>query len=335
MIKSDCSERSPIIHIGMPKTATKTLQWRVFAEHSDIYYLGRFDGPSYREKYRQFEACRDAQVLEIMDQIAYRGIRNPDTAACHTLLKQYLQHCNPQHRLPVWSWESYCTDSHKNRELRAGHLKKVFGNARILVTIRHPVKLLESAYLQQLKRDNIGARYHRGKKVFYRPIDRWLQRDKANDITNHLDYPETIRMYTQQFGVENVCVLTFEQLQQDRAVFFEKLCEFMGIDLQETLTLVDTSIDNSRWTDTQLGRLQTIDNSLFQSLKFRYAKRPMRRKMLNLDKMSVPLTPGSKASAIISPEWQSQILKRTLSGNQWLEETFNLGLDELGYMDHG
>ena len=35
---------TPVIHIGMPKTATKTLQWRLFAEHSEIYYLGRFDG---------------------------------------------------------------------------------------------------------------------------------------------------------------------------------------------------------------------------------------------------------------------------------------------------
>ena len=40
-------ERIPVIHIGMPKTATKTLQWRLFNGHSEVFYLGRFDGACF------------------------------------------------------------------------------------------------------------------------------------------------------------------------------------------------------------------------------------------------------------------------------------------------
>jgi len=46
--------RIPVIHIGMPKTATKTLQWGLFNGHSEIYYLGRFDGPQFRSDHKKF-----------------------------------------------------------------------------------------------------------------------------------------------------------------------------------------------------------------------------------------------------------------------------------------
>jgi hypothetical protein len=332
MNESICGEQLPVIHIGMPKTATKTLQWRVFAEHSDIFYLGRYDGPGFREKHRKFQACRDEHVFKVMDQIAYSGIHHPNISQCRDLLRTYFGTHNPDYKQPVWSWESYCTDSRINRELRARNLKDVFGSARILVTIRNPKKLLESAFLQQLKRDNIGAGYKRGRGIFYTSIDQWLQRDKGGDITNHLDYAETIRMYVDQFGVENVCVQTFEQLLHSKEVFFENLSSFMGIDSEETLSLVDTNVDNSRWSATQLDRLSSINSSPRQALEFRLAGKEKRRKMLDIGKGGVPKNPGEKATAPISTAWQQRIVDRTREGTQWLDETFQLGLQELGYL---
>jgi hypothetical protein len=315
----------------MPKTATKTLQWRIFSQHSEIFYLGRFDGKQFQMKYRQYEACRDETVFRIMDEVAYRGFRDPNIQDCKELLAQYLAEHNPENKVPVWSWESYATDSQQNRKSRAESLRLLFGEAKIVITIRHPIKLLESAFLQQLKRDNIGAKYQRGKAAFYCSIDQWVARDFMDDISNHLDYPETVRMYVEQFGRENVCVLVFEDLLRDKVGFYNQLCKFMGIDPAEALRLVDVNVDNSRWTSAQLERLRSIKKSPLASLRFRFSNRKGRKKMLALTSHGSSLSTGDAAREEIAPLLREQVLARTCAGNEWLDQTFDLGLKEYGY----
>jgi len=322
---------TPVIHIGMPKTATKTLQWRIFAAHSDIYYLGRFDGEPFQGKYRKFKACRDESVFRIMKQIAYIGYRRPNTEKCRQLLKKYLAENNRNNLIPVWSWESYSTDSRKNRKYRARNLKQVFEDAKIVITIRHPVKLLESAFLQQLKRDNIGGRYWPGRGVFYSSIDSWVKRNFLGDVSDHLDYAETIRMYVDLFKRENVCVLVFEDLLQDKTGFYQHLCDFMGVDSQQAHSLVAENIDNSRWTNIQLEKLRSIDSSLNASLRFRFSKRQARKALLDLDKGGNPLNRGNKARVEVSQDIRGEVLERTHQGNEWLDQAFDLGLTRHGY----
>ncbi|TGD73503.1 hypothetical protein E4634_10760 [Mangrovimicrobium sediminis] len=326
------SARTPLIHIGMPKTATKTLQWRLFALHSEVYYLGRFDGGSFRAEHRQHRACRDAEVLEVMARIAYDNIFEPDMDACRNRMRDYLREHNPEAKLPVWSWESYCTDSYTMRAQRVKNLQQLFGEARILVTIRQPVKLLESAYLQQLKRDNIGARYRRGKSAFYCEIDDWVERDAHGDIDDHLDYARTIRCYTEAFGVDNVCVTTFEQLLEDPEAFWGEICQFMGVDTAQALELVAENEDNTRWSEIQLQRLQAIKRSPVKSLVYRFAQRSQRKQMLDLTRKGTPKTAAAKARPGISPRLQREICERTREGNLWLQETFGLDLENKGYM---
>jgi hypothetical protein len=324
-------ERLPVVHIGMPKTATKTLQWRLFAQHSEIYYLGRYDGPDFRAQHRQFKACRDATVLEVMNDIAYGNIHNPDMARCRSTLDRYLGEQNPDGKLVVWSWESYCTDNAANREARCKNLQQLFGQARILVGIRHPLKLLESAYFQQLKRDNIGAHFRKGKAPFYKSVEKWILDNRHNDIDNHLQYPETIRTYAEHFGQDNVCVIPFELLLADQSAFYTRLCSFMGIGLEEALTLVHYNDDNSRWTSQQLKKLKDIQESPAASMKFRFSGRQQRRAMLDLQPDGQPATPAAKARAPIPEDLQQQILERTRAGNLWLQETFDLDLGQYGY----
>lgn len=328
---SGATDKTPVIHIGMPKTATKTLQWRIFAQHSEIYYLGRFDGEPFKGKFRQYKACRDETVFRIMDEIAYKGIRRPDIRKCRELLDRYLAEHNQKGHVPVWSWESYSTDSRRKRQYRARNLKQVFVDGKIVITIRHPVKLLESAFLQQLKRDNIGGRYWPGRGIFYRSIDDWVKRDFLGDVSDHLDYPETIRIYVEQFGRENVCVLVFEDLLLDKISFYQHLCGFMGIDSHEALSLVAGNVDNSRWTELQLERLRSIDSSLKASLRFRFSNRQKRKRQLDLDNGGRPLNPGKKASVKISQNIRSEVLERTRQGNEWLDQVFDLNLAGHGF----
>jgi len=325
------SPRAPVIHIGMPKTATKTLQWRLFAIHSGIYYLGRFDGPLFRGRYRQFGACRNENVFQLMNQIAYRHIRNPDFAHCRQILAEELRTANSEGLLPVWSWESYCTDTWENRRIRAQNLRRLLGHARILVGIRHPVSLLEAAFFQQLKRDNIGARYHRGIGPHYCDINEWIVRDAGNEVTAHLEYGDTIRLYVDLFGLENVCVLPFELLAVDANEFYRRVCAFMGIDLVEAASLLNQRVDNSRWTTAQIEDMERILSSFPRRLRFRYASKAIRKRMLGLSRSGEPIADAPKATAQVSSLNRDRILQRTNPGNLWLDTAFNLDLGSLGY----
>jgi len=287
----------------MPKTATKTLQWRIFAQHSEIYYLGRFNGEPFKGKFRQYKACRDETVFRIMNEIAYKGIHRPNVRKCRELLDRYLAEHNQKGHIPVWTWESYATNSRRKRQLRARNLKQLFVNGKILITIRHPVKLHESAFLQQLKRDNVGGRYWPGRGIFSRTIDDWVKRDFLGEVSAHLDYPETIRMYVEQFGRKNVCVLVFEDLLQDKIRFYQHLCDFMGIDSQEALSLVAEHVDNIRWTELQLERLRSIDSSLLASLRFRFTNRQERKRQLDLDEGGRPIW----MTGVLSVEWSRSL----------------------------
>jgi len=324
-------ERIPVIHIGMPKTATKTLQWRLFSAHSKVFYLGRFDGAYFQGKYRQFDRCRDASVQALMRQIAYGNVYSPDFAKCRKLLEQIIAPALEKNLLPVWSWESYSTDILAKRRVRARNLKRVFGEARIIMSLRNPIALLESAYFQQLNRDNVGSRGMRGRSPYYRLIDDWLHDNFDGEILPHLQYAETIQAYIDQFGVENVHVFLFEDLIADHDRFFRQICDVMGIDAEEGIRLVRGKIDNSRWTIKQVEALEHIVGSCMKSLSFRFASKKTRRKLLGLGKGGTPLEAGGSARAQISPEWQKQIFRTTRQGNLWLQEFYGLPLEKYGY----
>lgn len=331
MMADKLSGRLPVIHIGMPKTATKTLQWRLFAGHSEIYYMGRFDGPFFQGRYRRFAACRDATVFNLMQQIAYGEVYDPDFAACRELFTRISTTAARENLLPVWSWESYSTDILAKRRVRARNLKRVFGAARIIMTLRNPVGLLESAYFQQLKRDNVSLSARLGDAPFYYSIEEWLERFMNTEIMPHLQYAETIQAYVEQFGPENVSLFLFEELLEDRPLFFTRICNSMGIDPEEGVRLTAESTDNERWTTAQIEALQKIKGSQVQSLRFRFAPRRRRKELLGLNRRREPVVKGAKARAPIPPAWREKIFALTLEGNHWLAETFALPLAHYGY----
>lgn len=324
-------KRTPFVHIGLPKTGTKTLQWRLFAEHPEIYYLGRFDGPTYRAAYRRFDCCRDAAVQTVMNEMAYSARTDPDLPRCRSLMEQVLRPAREADLVPVWSWESYATDILAKRRIRARNLKDLFGEARIAIILRNPVDLLESAYFQLLKRENVGGHGRRGRPPFYTTIAAWLEDDPQGEIMPHLDYAETIRTYVDLFGRENVTVLLFEDLQNDPAGFIANICRVMGIDPEVGARLTADRVDNARWTKAQIDRLQHLHASFAKSLVFRMAGRKTRRKMFDLDDAGIPRVPGERASAPMPPEWRSRIFEMTAEGNRWLVETYNLPVAGYGY----
>ncbi len=328
MIKPRCC-----IHIGLPKTASKTLQWHLFARHSQIEYLGRFIGKPYK-RYRKFEQCRDSAVQTIMREIAWGDdIFHTDIALCQRLFAESIAPAVEEGRVPVWSWESLSEHIDAKRRARAENLRTVFGECKVFIMIRQPVDLIESVYFQILRRENINRNLRMelfGKYAYYFTIDQWLEKCFQGEIMPHLEYAKTIEMYAEIFGRDAVAVYLFEDLQYDASALMESICRFIGVDPIQGNRLIEGKRENPRWTVEHIRRLQQIDRSAVKSLCFRFCPSILRYILIG----SIPGSPAwnaPRARAEISQKWRERIEDITREGNRWLAEDWDLPLERYGY----
>ena len=334
------------IHIGLPKTATKALQINLFSKHPGLAYLGTY----HSAPYLPFGKCRDAATMRLMDQLIWKRTGSPDIPACRDLFEQVLGRGAEQGAaqgsgggaragVPLWSWEALSLHRRERRRERAMRLRQVFGPSKIIITLRHPVSLVESVYFQVTKRNNIEDGAYWGRGPWYRPIMDWLEtglrRKRHNVPANHIDYAETIRIYADVFGVEAIHIMLFEQLLEDTDAFVTKLCGILGVAPPQEVGLTMPMEDraNIRWTSVQMQRLEEIRNSPGASIKFRFASRVKRRQMLGIedadsrgDGESAP-----KAQVELSDRWVKRIAELTRSGNRYLTETWGLPLERYDY----
>jgi len=330
--KPATTDRLCCLHIGMPKTATKTMQMSLFAQHQEVDYLGTYTGAG-RKYFRQ---CRTPGIQQLMSELIWDRIKTPDLDAARILYQEEVAPSLANGKVPVWSWESLMENRPEVQRQRAENLRAVFGPCKIIATLRHPITLIESLYLQLLKRDNVGGYSGFGKPMRYQPIDRWIddQWDAIGDAPKaHLEYANTIETFADVFGKENVGVFLFEQLTTNPQAYYEGICNFIGIDPQEAMSHVGETRKNERWTDTQLERLDSIHRSLWKSTLFRFSPRVTRRKMLGLPGNTRGIPPqGSRGATLsIAPHLAKKIQDKTREGNRHLQEQWGLPMEDFQY----
>lgn len=314
------------LHIGLPKTATKMLQIQLFARHSQVEFLGTYIGT-----HRRYRQCRDRDVEEVLNELIWDNRLHPDLRRCRDLYEKSIAPAFEIGRLPVWSWESLMEDRHEVQRRRAENLKAVFGDCKLVVGLRHPLRLVESLYLQLIKRDNVGSRASFRTGVRYLPVDAWIKKNwerPGHAPTAHLEYAEAVEVFADVFGREAVGIFLFEQLLEDQTAFIETICRFLEIDSREGVRHALGRRENDRWTQLQFDRLTRIHGSLLRSTIFRFAKKAARRRMLGL---TARPSQGPPARAEISQRWQQRILDKTREGNRRLVERWNLPLEQYGY----
>jgi len=326
--------RIPVIHIGMPKTATKTLQWRLFSGHSEIFYLGRFDGPKFQKYHKKYDYCRDAYVQSLMNQIAYGRVDNPNYEECKKALTKIITPALKNNLLPVWSWESHFLAPLEIIQARAKNLKMVFDKAKIIINIRNPIDLVESHYFQKIKVDNVGGDKYRKFFPYYQPIDNWLHDNYDEYILCPLQYADIIQALAKQFGKDNVHVFLFEELTYKPRDYISRICHVMEINPEEGINLYGDKVENRRWTQNQINELIKTTKSIPKKIIYNFSCVRKRRKLLGLDKYNMSIVYGKNAQANISSEWQEKIFNQTRQGNLWLQENYNLPLDKYKYYNH-
>ena len=210
MMLASCA---PVIHIGLPKTGTTTLQRYLFGtvpSHLNIsrYPLGRGDS-GYSMSLAQISTLIWGQEREAETVI-------------QCLAEKY-ELAKSTSRLLVWSDEklTYVNAPLAVQQQLAARLRRAVPDARILLTIRSQFSMLVSTYRQsaQMMYAALGWPRDVPHRLWRRRLhfSDWLDALIANPDQTYLsllDYSALHDTYADQFGASNVLVLPMERFAQ-------------------------------------------------------------------------------------------------------------------------
>jgi hypothetical protein len=310
------------IHVGLPKTATTMLQAHLFPCHSQIEYLGKFT-----EQRGEF---RDAAVRAVIMNTIRGNVFDADVDRFRRQFSQSIAPTFRTGRVPLWSSEDLTVGGERRRRAKAENLRAVFGDCRVIIALRHPLRLVESLYLHLLKAHHVGTGWRLGAPPRYFAVDDWLHehwRRPEKGALAHLDYARTIEILADVFGKEAVGVFLFEHLVEDAHRFVESLCRFVGVDAEEGVRLAAGKRANDRLTILELNRIKAMEKSSLQSTLFRFAPKALRERMLGTRRANQ----GGGAQAPLPMTWRERLAEMTRPGNRWLMEQWDLPLDRYEY----
>ena len=311
-----------VLHVGLQKTATTTLQRTVFAQHSEVFYLGK-DRRSKAKK-----GCRSSDIYEILAPALWQQKRPFNADEMRARARQELDAAQGE-AVPIASWESLGNGSMRSFDEMLRRLSLLFGHFRVLVCLRNPLTWTQSLYLQELeghfRRRN---RRHLGVNT-YVEFEQWLEAKGgcATGSGGLFTYSNNIRRAVEYIGREHVGVFAFEELLANPTAYYTRICEFLGIDADEALRLAEDQRFNPTLSEAQLQLLRDTQSSLPRRLA--WLLRTPRTRSKTLKRLADPSK--GKARVALSGSTKARIEEVTRPGNGWLAKEFGLPLAEYGY----
>lgn len=192
-----------IIHIGLPKAASTTLQQLIFPNIDKFQYFS-----PYSEVGRSLEKLMfDGEYIkgDVSDQVKI------SIGGCNTplLSREGL----------AFKGKEYKNRQRVNLDVTAARICAEFPNSKIIFLCRSQQDLIQSAWAQYIHRGG-GLRF-----------SDWLS-DRADLYkvdTESYSFDLTVKIYQDMFGVENVTVIPFEWLKFQPTKFYECLFQFFNM----------------------------------------------------------------------------------------------------------
>lgn len=218
-----------VIHIGLPKCASTSLQANVFPGLADFYYCGV--GAHGRNNHSLLQCLKRDNCSDNIQ-----------------LLKEY--YASKQDHNLVFSEEAIANYTGLTHIEKAKILKEIFPKAEILCVIRKPVDLMRSAYLWDMKCLKWGPR-----RQFCSP-NYWLSQGLPDIMqTNRciLKFKNILEPFVERF--DHVKIIPFELLKSEGA-FSSELAGFLDYNTAEVDSLLKKERMNEAITDIgyQLSR---------------------------------------------------------------------------------
>jgi hypothetical protein len=197
------------IHVGARKTATTWLQEIIF-KNSALNYLGKTkeDYPDWLIRWHY------------LDDLAFENEKHKIKEIIYKLLKPNVPN--------LISSEAFTnTAVIFNQALR---IKYIFPEAKIIFSIRDPIEVIISHY-----------RHVVGEGIYFLGVKSYLDwRRTPFDLFKRKPiylpdffYDEIIESYQKLFGINNLCILRYEDLINNPAAYFQKLGEFVNTHFED------------------------------------------------------------------------------------------------------
>jgi len=295
----------PVFHIGANKAGSTTLQKALFARHPDVYSLAK--------PVPNVDAEQAVAVLVDACDSRRAGNGMPDADASRRLWRQAL--ANVGQRVPIYSHEElirYYLYGQPDAERFPNAVIAMTGPLRVVLVVRHQVKLIESLYIHKANSSN------------FLTAEEWLASQPEWFAFGYRFY-EVADAWARVVGKENVGVFVFEELVNDSDSFATRLCEFIGIDAQVGRKLVSKRHENVRKSErTQI--YAKLRSSFFPEISVGKAlPAPLRRAWRSY------LEGGRRAQVELPPSWLSRIKEYYSSDNRKLAEGYQLPLRSYDY----
>jgi hypothetical protein len=190
-------------------------------------------------------------------------------------------------------------------------LRAVVGPAKIVIIVRHQIRLVESLYLFHAK----GARYE--------AAEPWLDA-RSSDLQLYR-YHAMVNSFVEQFGRENVGVFMFEELKADAGAFARRLCDFIGVDAEQGAVLIGGERRNRRVSQRYLA-YSKLRKALGMYVDFgRFVPGSIKQAVINF------LAAGAEAKAQLPGSWVAKMEQYFRDDNRRLAQDWNLPLGKYGY----
>jgi hypothetical protein len=234
----------PVIHIGYPKTASTTLQRRVFQRHKDILYLGR----GVSESMIDYIDGGITAMAEI--DLKFRRDASLDREKSRQLIDKYRATADEAGKTLVYSSEYLSIDWPNEIDLsqKVERLAYFFRNqAQIIMVTREQCSWLFSFYKELIRQ---------GYTETYQDFIHWVWQKQDRNMLPTLNFAHVKNLYEAHFGRDNVHVLPLELLHNHPHRFAESLSDILDVPISEDALI---NRENAAFTDNHLNVLRELN----------------------------------------------------------------------------
>jgi hypothetical protein len=302
-----------LIHIGLAKTATTSLQRNLLSRHPEIYYFGYENcDVSMRWVFKMIKSqdsmdYRQFEVSRLINGIFERNpLGNKKLVVSDELLTLP---CHPEYTAV-------------DRAVIAGRLWDTFGPSRILMVIRRPKDLLGALYSEWMR---MYGTYH----ILRADFEAWVTGMLNTPTTTWLSllkYHDIYQLYGRIFGFDSIALYLYEELERDNAAFATRVCQYVGVSQAGAEELFGEKHLRSRLKQWQVRErlIFTPHPRLWRIYHNLTGRRPISIFMNRF-------LPDKLVGAHLSPETTARIDRRFRSQYEKLASNTGLDLKSYGY----
>lgn len=317
---------SLVLHVGLSKTATTTLQHALFAKHPQIKFLGKHLNNGVPK------GCLSQELYDFLLPLIWKPGKALDLEKHRRYFSDYIEPLAGEEKVIVASWEGLANLPAPVFKKVIQRLLAVCADIKVIFGLRKPTDWVASEYLQQLQHQYLHANLPLFRGRPYLAMESWLEKisSRGGGLDGWLSYTNNIRESVALLGAKNVGVFVFEQLKSDQKSYYSPIASFLSIDVNTSLELVSQQHYNPSLSLQNIEYFKFVDASLVRRLQWLLSTEKKRRIAADMPYGRKPV-PNDRPQIELPEAWVSKIIEVTGRDHVWINEQFELDLSSYGY----